>query len=42
MKATIYKGMNKVKETSRDVRSPGARHSEVPLPFLGLKDKTTK
>lgn len=42
MKATIYKGMDKVKETSKDLRSPGASHSEAPSPLLGLKDKTTK
>lgn len=30
MKATIYKGMDKVKETSKDLRSPGASHSEAP------------
>lgn len=42
MKATIYKGMNKVKQTSKDLRSPGASHSKVPSPLLGLKGQDDK
>lgn len=34
--------MNKVKETSKDLRSPGASHSRVPSPLLGLKGQDDK